>query len=230
MKQIVVDSYATNYYITEDGKCYNDKTKKYLQGQISNSGYLNYNLSLTPQIKKRYYAHRLVAQNYLQNPNNLPEVNHKDGNKLNNNVENLEWVSSSENIKHSYELSLNPNQIKVYQFDTNLNLINVYKSIAEAGRNGFSTSSIGQEIHKKQKTLTNGYYWNDSDSKDFDIMITKNTGLSSGVYQLDLNDNIIATYSSMGKAAQAVGGSHSHISECCRGKIKTYKGYKWQKI
>lgn len=52
-------------------------------------------------IKKSYAVHRLVAMYFLENPDNLPEVNHKDGNKANNSLENLEWVSRSENQIHS---------------------------------------------------------------------------------------------------------------------------------
>ena len=67
MKQIIVDNQKTQYYITEDGKCYNINRNSYLKGQISNSGYLNYNLTLPSGEKKRFYAHRLVAQAYILN-------------------------------------------------------------------------------------------------------------------------------------------------------------------
>lgn len=67
MKQIVVDDQVTSYYITRNGLGYNSKTNNWLKGQVSNSGYLNYNLSITPNNKKRLYAHRLVAQYYLNN-------------------------------------------------------------------------------------------------------------------------------------------------------------------
>lgn len=230
MKQIIVDGYETNYYITENGDCYNSKTGKYLKGQISNSGYLNYNLSLTSENKKRYYAHRLVALMFLDNPQNLPEVNHKDGNKLNNNITNLEWVTSKENIQHSLLLNLNPNHKKVYQFNKELQLVKIYSSMAEADRAGYTASMVQQELSNKNKTLTLNYYWNDNEKIDFQIITTQNTGKSTQVQQLDLQNNIIAIYNSMGQAAKAIGGSHSHISECCRGKIKTYKGYKWQKV
>ena len=53
-------------------------------------------------------VHRLIAQSFIPNPRNFPEVNHKDSNKLNNKIENLEWVSSKENKKHAWERGLYP--------------------------------------------------------------------------------------------------------------------------
>lgn len=88
-----------NYQIDIDGKVYNTITKKYLEGSIGEHGYRYYRLSKNGK-KKMVYAHRLVAETYIPNPDNLPVVNHKDGNKLNNNVSNLEWVTYSENTKH----------------------------------------------------------------------------------------------------------------------------------
>lgn len=61
------------------------------------------------------YVHRLVAESFIPNPCNLPQVNHKDGNKLNNTVENLEWVSCQQNIVHSWANGLSTNHRKVKQ-------------------------------------------------------------------------------------------------------------------
>lgn len=91
MKQI--NNYD-NYYIDKEGKVFNKNTNKYLKGFIGENGYLYYRLSKN-NIKKMFYAHRLVSEHFILNPDNYPVVNHKDGNKLNNNVENLEWVSYS---------------------------------------------------------------------------------------------------------------------------------------
>jgi len=79
-----------NYYISRDGKIFNSKNKQ--KYTYVKNGY--HNLSLN---NKMYAVHRLVALTYLKNPNNHPVVNHIDENKLNNNVDNLEWVTQKEN-------------------------------------------------------------------------------------------------------------------------------------
>ena len=88
-----------NYMIDENGEVFNNNTKQYLKGSIGENGYRYFRLSKNNH-KKMYYAHRLVAEHFIDNPNNLPVVNHIDGNKLNNNINNLEWVTYSENTKH----------------------------------------------------------------------------------------------------------------------------------
>lgn len=96
MKKLI-DGYK-NYYIEENGNVYNSNTNKYLKGSISEQGYKYYRLSCQNQ-KVRYYAHRLVAEYFIPNPDNLLVVNHIDGNKLNNDISNLEWVTQSENVE-----------------------------------------------------------------------------------------------------------------------------------
>jgi hypothetical protein len=65
------------------------------------------NIRLDDGTVKKFLVHRLVALTHLQNPDDLPEVNHKDGNKLNNRVSNLEWVTRNQNIQHSFDTGLN---------------------------------------------------------------------------------------------------------------------------
>ena len=93
MKRIIVDNISTSYYITEDGKCFNEKTGKYLKGQINcRHGYHSYILTLPDGTKKRCATHRLVAMAFIPNddPEHKNQVNHKDGDKTNNCVDNLE--------------------------------------------------------------------------------------------------------------------------------------------
>ena len=94
-----------NYYIYDNGDVLNISTNKILKGSIGENGYKYYRLSKDNN-KTMFYAHRLVAEHFLENPNFLPTVNHKDGNKLNNQLSNLEWVSYSENTKHAHDNNL----------------------------------------------------------------------------------------------------------------------------
>ena len=93
-----------NYYITIEGNIYNKNNQKYLKPHIKN-GYLFCTL-WHKGICKNVYIHRLLALYYLNNYNNLPQVNHIDGNKLNNNILNLEWVTNKENTIHDWALGL----------------------------------------------------------------------------------------------------------------------------
>lgn len=89
-----------NYEISNEGNVFNTKTGRILKQELS-KGYLRTTLSGNGKTK-RFQSHVLIALSFIPNPNNKKCVNHIDGNKLNNRVENLEWVTHSENEKHSY--------------------------------------------------------------------------------------------------------------------------------
>lgn len=137
--------------------------------QISNYGRVkslyNYRKGniLTPRIKKGYYVvglrkngirkwhliHRLVASAFIMNENNYPQVNHKDENKLNNCVDNLEWCSASYNNSYGTRLKRvsNTNKLRkeVYKYDKNGNLLEKYSSVKDAAlKNHHSISTISE--------------------------------------------------------------------------------------
>lgn len=85
------------YQISNDGRVWSNKSNKFLKPSLDKDGYLKYGLSIGGGKVKTVFSHRLVAQAFIPNPNNLPQINHKDENKLNNNVENLEWCSAEYN-------------------------------------------------------------------------------------------------------------------------------------
>lgn len=95
-----VKGYGGKYQISTDGDVWSCKRNCYLRYQISKQGYARIVL-YTPDGKAHYEAiHRLVALAFIPNPDNKPQVNHKDENKLNNSVDNLEWVTAKENANH----------------------------------------------------------------------------------------------------------------------------------
>ena len=87
-----------DYEITYDGRVINKHNGYILKGRPNSKGYLRVSIG-----KKFMFIHRLVAEKYIPNPDGKEQVNHKDGNKLNNCADNLEWVSNKENRNHAVE-------------------------------------------------------------------------------------------------------------------------------
>lgn len=95
------------YSVTAKGEVYSLHSKRFLSGFINPGGYRSVSLSNGDGTFKQYQIHRIIATIYIPNPDTKPYVNHIDGNKLNNAVYNLEWVTGSENNNHAYRLGLN---------------------------------------------------------------------------------------------------------------------------
>ena len=110
---------------------------------------------------KHKYVHRLVAETFIPNPKGLSEVNHKDENKSNNCVSNLEWMSKIDNLHYGtrQERSVSKRSIPVFQYDLQGNLINTYKSAREASRQtGITQGSISHCV-KGERKIAGGYMW-----------------------------------------------------------------------
>lgn len=120
-------------------------------------GYIQYELSKNNQ-SKEYKAHRLVAQAFLPNPEKKREVNHIDGDKHNNHLDNLEWVTTSENQLHArYTLSKGIKSVK--QLSKDGKLIKVWQSIKDASISlGIDAPSISNASRGKRLSA-GGYKW-----------------------------------------------------------------------
>ena len=122
-------------------------------------GYLMVNLCKNGK-QKPHYIHRLVAQAFIPNPENKPQVNHIDGDKNNNRVSNLEWATYLENHLHAIKNHLHRHYTRrVKQYDLQGNLIAEYKTILEASRvTGVNTAGIGGTCRGTYKK-SGGYIW-----------------------------------------------------------------------
>ena len=104
-----IKGYEGRYAVTKDGRIYSYYLKGFLSPKTDKDGYLVVCLHKNGQ-KKYFQVHRLIAETYISNPDNLETVNHKDGVKNNNNINNLEWCSFSDNLKHAYKIGLRCNK------------------------------------------------------------------------------------------------------------------------
>lgn len=95
--------YEGRYGVTEDGRIYSYISHKFMSQKTQKNGYKTVCLSHGDGTRSMEYVHRLVAITFLPNPNNLKEVNHKDLNKGNNNISNLEWIDRKGNMKHYFK-------------------------------------------------------------------------------------------------------------------------------
>lgn len=139
-----IENYEGIYQVSNLGRVrslnYRNTNKiKLLSVHTNTKGYLDAHLAKNG-ISHHCVIHRLVAKAFISNPNNLPQVNHIDGNKKNNCINNLEWCNNSQNMKHAYKMGMihkmigvnNPKHKAVYQYDLKGNFIKKWEYIQKA--------------------------------------------------------------------------------------------------
>lgn len=131
-----------DYRIYKDGRVYSEKTNRFLKQHIIRSYYY---VSLTKNhVTKTCRVHRLVAKAFIPNPENLPEVNHKDENKLNNHVDNLEWCTNYYNQNygtHQLRVAIS-NGKPVLKIKDGVVLDEYYSASEAARQNGLDQGNI----------------------------------------------------------------------------------------
>lgn len=173
-----VVGYEGLYMVSSDGRVKSlFRYKKELKLSLTNSGYYQIEL-FKNKTSKRYSVHRLVAQAFLPNPNNLPCVNHKDEIKTNNKVENLEWCSYKYNQNYGTCIQRRVESIDystferkeiarrngkkcnklIFQFSKEGKYIQCFVSIKEAKTLNINASHISENAKGKRKTA-GGFVW-----------------------------------------------------------------------
>lgn len=168
MKEVWKEISGTDgqYYISNFGRVYSTSRcvqfgarKRYTKPQILRTfqkpnGYLTVNIC-----KQKRYIHRLVAETFIENPMNYPQVNHKDENKANNTVENLEWCDAIYNVNYGTGLKRGIKTRMERYAVINLETGEIYSCPMEAYRiTGIHNDSISRVCKNKSKTA-GGYHW-----------------------------------------------------------------------
>ena len=149
-----IPGYEGLYAATSCGRIFSYRTKKFLSPRKINSGYLRVALYKNGKVKD-FLVHRLIAATYLDNPENLSQVNHKDEDKSNNSVQNLEYCDAAYNSNYS-------NAKKVICLETS----KIFNSITEAAKAvDIDPSNISNCLASRRKTAA-GLHWKYYDQKE----------------------------------------------------------------
>lgn len=151
-----------DYAVSNQGYVINLTTLRVLKPSLKKSGYLEVTLTDKEGEQNYYLIHRLVATYFCKHKEGADEVNHIDGNKLNNNASNLEWVTRNENLKHAYENGLRKDDVSakaVVATNTETGEEIEFSSIYKAARFfGISQGNICM-CCKGMRPYASGFFW-----------------------------------------------------------------------
>jgi hypothetical protein len=132
-------------------------TTKYILKERKSKGYKNQQGYLVFDFRRRggkcVLVHRLVAEAFIPNPNNYPQINHKDGNKQNNNVDNLEWCNNSVNQLHAFKNNLNKGNFEHHNSKLTYDEVIYIKNNYQKGVFGFGIRSLANKFNVCDSTI-----------------------------------------------------------------------------
>ena len=209
-----------NYLVTNNGRVLSLKDNKgkrrIKELKPSKKGYSNVNLYKNGKCYSKR-VHRLVAQAFIPNPDNKPQVNHIDENKANNHVSNLEWCTCKENVNHGTHNE------------------RLSKTLSDGRLKGKNNPFYGKNHSyetkaKLSKSHTGKKHTEEAKRKMTESHKGKNKGVNNykakSIIGFKINGCNIKYYKCI-KESEKDGFHHSAISSCCKGKGKSHKGYTW---
>lgn len=159
-----IKDWEDRYAINETGEVINIRTNKKVIGDTNNAGYYRVCLyDKSSNRKQRYFRHRLVAMHFLENKEGLEEVNHIDGDKSNNAVSNLEWISRIDNERHSRRIIGNK-EYKPYRVEFNNGTVKNFEFKSELAKSmGVTSATVKNWLHGRNRgyiahNIKNIYY------------------------------------------------------------------------
>lgn len=213
------------YFVSNLGRFKNSFGTIMENYKVNENGYIRVNI-----YNKTFVLHRLAALTFLTNLENKETVNHKDGNKLNNSIENLEFSTNKEQQLHKFQIGLGNNFTrKIKQYDLEGNFIKEFKSIIVAAKeNNISKGAIQCVLSNRGKTAA-GFIWKYSEDKTpitETVTINKNKGRNVGQYDLDMN--LLNVYESTADAGRKVNIHKNNIWGVITNFRKTAGGFIWK--
>lgn len=232
---IVFEGIETHYSIDELGVVRNILTGKILKQHYTKDSYLCVTIYVNGK-PKNCRVHRLVAKAFIPNPENKPFVNHINGQRDCNKVENLEWCTPAENIQHAVStgLCIPRNERSVIQYSLDGHFIKIYDSITQAAAE--TNSSIEKIILccKHERLTHNLFQWRYI-NEAVESLPPQREPITTPKRVAQINPitkEIICIYDSITQAAKAVNGSSGAICNIVnqRNGLKTHKGFMWELV
>ncbi len=235
---VFIDGFNEDYKISNLGRVVSLKNKdeKLLSITINDKGYPIVFLSKNNSTK-HFSIHRLVAIAFIPNPDNKPQVNHKNGIRTDFSIPNLEWNTASENVVHSYKVlgkihnttgMFNRCGKKVAQYDLDGNLLNIFESTMDAERKlKISNTNISFACKSSSNRSFSGFlfkYFIDSPLEKIDKYVKTPNHLSTKIEIISLKDNVIMEFNTIQEGASKININKSTLSKYLKNK-KEYNGY-----
>lgn len=230
----MIDHYAT----------YKNGGKRLVKGHVlkqyrNRNGYMFVHVSVNGKLKG-LLVHRIIASCFLPNPDNLPQVNHKDCDRTKNNVDNLEWCTRKYNCQYrnKHGISYSEAAKKRPVIAINLKTLEVlrFSSQTEAGKNlGVSYQSIGRVISNRAKQAGGYYFMGDHGSdiemdKDKLYKIVADRKPDYSIFGVNLNTQVVYLFPSQSEAGRTIGIDQSTVGMVVRGKRNQTKGFWFTKV
>lgn len=211
-----IKDYENLYAVSDKGRVMNLKSGRILKAGVNSHCYEWVALCKDGKVKQ-CTIHRLVAEAFLENPNNLPQVNHVDEDPTNNDVRNLAWVTASQNNRHS----AHKRSCKISQYSIDGEYIREWESFKEIERElGFNKGFINMCCKGKQKTAY-GYRWEYADP-------SQQRKFNRPIVVMTKDDDFIAEFRNINEASICLGIYVGNIWFALNGIYKTSGGFKFQ--
>ena len=225
-KKIIIDNKETFYSVSNYGEVRNDSTGTLLKGSVANNGY--HMVHLRYRIDKYCSVHRLVMKAFcpVEDMDEL-QINHIDGDKLNNYIENLEWSTALENMRHSFQTGLQRYEMKpCHMYDLEGSYIKSFINSNEAARElGVDRNNILRCLNNEQQHYLK-YQFKTFKKDKIDEWSHPN---KNRVYVYTDDGEYVDTYESQTECAKAFGVSNSSISRYIN-NIRKLRGFVFSKI
>lgn len=164
--------FGGKYSVSNEGRVFSHISKKYMEPQVTRLGYIRIRMTDVEGLRRGHYVHRLVAKEFCEGYEEGLEVNHIDGDKLNNKASNLEWVTREENVRdtvsrgtHSNKEATEKLKRKVLMMDSKGEIEKEFSSISEAVlETGLDQGSISK-VCMGQRITAGGFKWKYAENK-----------------------------------------------------------------